>query len=204
MAIAEWRKENKASTTPKTGGELALEAKRLRLMGSEVAEEREQGLNMVTPGSILANDGDLESFFTPADMTKYALGNLPNSVDVEDANSDADEFMTADDTDRPVDDGVSAASHDEDEGVVGGSVLDTDTEALARLGSETDGTKDDSTDAEAGGVRSAAGQTANAKAKAKKVYPRKTFVWLPLVFPEVPAKGGFDVTRLRASQYFFH
>ncbi|KAK0989940.1 DNA-directed RNA polymerase [Friedmanniomyces endolithicus] len=202
MAIAEWRKENKASTTPKTGGELALEAKRLRLMGSEVAEEREQGLNMVTPGSILANDGDLESFFTPADMTKYALGNLPNSVDVEDANSDADEFMTADDTDRPVDDGVSAASHDEDEGVVGGSVLDTDTEALARLGSETSA-RDASMDPEAGGAQTAAGYTGNTKPKAKS-YPRKTYVWLPIVFPEVPAKGGFDVTRLRASQYFFH
>ncbi|KAK0319962.1 DNA-directed RNA polymerase [Friedmanniomyces endolithicus] len=204
MAIAEWRKQNQASTTPKDGGELALEAKRMRLLGSEIAEEREQGMNMVTPGSIIANDGDSESFYTAADMTTYALGNLPDYVDAGDNdNSDADEFVTADDTDSAVDD-APAASHEEDEGVVGGSVLDTDTEALARLGSETDGTKDDSTDAEAGGVRSAAGQTANAKAKAKKVYPRKTFVWLPLVFPEVPAKGGFDVTRLRASQYFFH
>lgn len=28
-------------------------------------------------------------------------------------------------------------------------------------------------------------------------------LWVPLSFPDVPAKGGFDVTRLRESQYFF-
>ncbi|KAK1077549.1 DNA-directed RNA polymerase, partial [Friedmanniomyces endolithicus] len=192
MAIAEWRKENKASTTPKTGGELALEAKRVRLLGSEVAEEREQGLNMVTPGSIIANEVDDGSLFPPGDMARYALGNLP----------DADEFATVEDADRAVDDEVPAASHDEDEGVVGGSVLDTDTEALARLGSET-GSKDAPMGSEAGRAQTATGQTGNTKPKSK-VYPRKTYVWLPIVFPEVPAKGGFDVTRLRASQYFFH
>ncbi len=27
--------------------------------------------------------------------------------------------------------------------------------------------------------------------------------WTPLVFPEIPAKGDFDVSNLRKSQYFF-
>ncbi|KAM0716156.1 hypothetical protein Q7P37_008670 [Cladosporium fusiforme] len=39
---------------------------------------------------------------------------------------------------------------------------------------------------------------------ANKNYERKLYVWLPLTFPEVPAKGDFDVKRLRQSKYFFH
>ncbi|KAF2217195.1 hypothetical protein CERZMDRAFT_108986 [Cercospora zeae-maydis SCOH1-5] len=38
----------------------------------------------------------------------------------------------------------------------------------------------------------------------KKVLGKKIYVWLPLTFPEVPAKGDFDVRRLRESRYFFH
>lgn len=33
---------------------------------------------------------------------------------------------------------------------------------------------------------------------------RKLYVWLPLEFPDVPAKGDFDVKRLKLSKYFFH
>ncbi|KXS99739.1 hypothetical protein AC578_10406 [Pseudocercospora eumusae] len=42
------------------------------------------------------------------------------------------------------------------------------------------------------------------KAKTPRKVPRKVYVWLPLTMPEVPAKGDFDVTRLRESRYFFH
>ncbi|KAF2103194.1 DNA/RNA polymerase [Rhizodiscina lignyota] len=45
---------------------------------------------------------------------------------------------------------------------------------------------------------------------AKTSKPTKQFktepkipLWVPLTFPDVPAKGDFDVTRLRDSQYFF-
>jgi DNA-directed RNA polymerase len=33
---------------------------------------------------------------------------------------------------------------------------------------------------------------------------RKIYVWLPMTFPDVPAKGDFDVKRLKKSKYFFH
>jgi DNA-directed RNA polymerase len=33
---------------------------------------------------------------------------------------------------------------------------------------------------------------------------KKLYVWLPMKFPEVPAKGDFDVKRLKLSKYFFH
>jgi DNA-directed RNA polymerase len=44
----------------------------------------------------------------------------------------------------------------------------------------------------------------NRKNNAKKRSERKLFVWLPMKFPEVPAKGDFDVKRLKLSKYFFH
>jgi len=37
----------------------------------------------------------------------------------------------------------------------------------------------------------------------KKKAPRTQWLWLPMRFPEVPAKGGWDVSRLRDSVYFF-
>ncbi|KAI5362884.1 Putative DNA-directed RNA polymerase, phage-type, DNA-directed RNA polymerase domain superfamily [Septoria linicola] len=40
--------------------------------------------------------------------------------------------------------------------------------------------------------------------KKAKALVRKLYVWLPLTFPDVPAKGDFDVRRLRESRYFFH
>lgn len=42
------------------------------------------------------------------------------------------------------------------------------------------------------------------KRKTKKQVPKKLYVWRPLEFPPVPEKGGFDVTRLKQSKYFFH
>jgi DNA-directed RNA polymerase len=39
---------------------------------------------------------------------------------------------------------------------------------------------------------------------AKTRAERKLFVWLPMKFPAVPAKGDFDVKRLKMSKYFFH
>lgn len=53
----------------------------------------------------------------------------------------------------------------------------------------------------------AAGVADSAKPKRSSAplkYERKLYVWLPLTFPEVPAKGDFDVKRLRQSKYFFH
>jgi DNA-directed RNA polymerase len=41
------------------------------------------------------------------------------------------------------------------------------------------------------------------EAKSKK-FEKKLYVWLPMKFPDVPAKGDFDVKRLKLSKYFFH
>ncbi|QIW99677.1 hypothetical protein AMS68_005195 [Peltaster fructicola] len=39
--------------------------------------------------------------------------------------------------------------------------------------------------------------------KKSPTYGKKLSVWRPIVFPDVPEKGDFDVTRLRESKYFF-
>ncbi|KAK3072175.1 DNA-directed RNA polymerase [Teratosphaeriaceae sp. CCFEE 6253] len=176
--MAVWRRENKTGRTGKSG-ELQLEAQRLRLLASSEPGDKERGAAMVTPASLFSEanggEGDL---LAPAEMRGQALGDLPDTVDVEETNSDTDELL-----DEP-DDGALAAAPGE--GVVGGSVLDTDTAGLAEAGSGLG--DDEAAPASAKGV----------KAKAKKRYPRKTYVWLPMTFPEVPEKGAFDVTRLRA------
>jgi DNA-directed RNA polymerase, mitochondrial len=47
-------------------------------------------------------------------------------------------------------------------------------------------------------------QKATKKAPVRKPARQMTEVWLPLTFPEVPAKGDFDVRVLRDSPYFFN
>ena len=47
-------------------------------------------------------------------------------------------------------------------------------------------------------------QKATKKGPVRKPAQQMTEVWLPLTFPEVPAKGDFDVRVLRDSPYFFN
>jgi len=46
--------------------------------------------------------------------------------------------------------------------------------------------------------------TVEKKEAGSKKYEKKLYVWLPMKFPDVPAKGDFDVKRLKLSKYFFH
>ncbi|KAF3918083.1 hypothetical protein ABW21_db0206935 [Orbilia brochopaga] len=46
------------------------------------------------------------------------------------------------------------------------------------------------------------GESAKKKAPAKGAWQR-VYVWVDMEFPEVPEKGGFDVSRLKDSKYFF-
>ena len=43
----------------------------------------------------------------------------------------------------------------------------------------------------------------NAAKRPKQERKQTIQVWLPLSFPAIPAKGDFDVTRLKSSDYFF-
>ncbi|KAK5134055.1 hypothetical protein LTR08_006945 [Meristemomyces frigidus] len=172
------------NTNSAKSGELALEAERLRLMNSKDEEERKKGEAMVTPGSIMASEGDESAFAAPSEMAGQALGDMP-----ENGGSEAIDPLSH----------HTAPAHTL-EGVVGGSVLGTDTDALADAGSAMGDAQEDA-------EKSSSESPEPAKAKkAKKTTKgtRKMYVWLPIAFPKVPEKGDFDVTRLRESKYFFH
>lgn len=179
-SIAQFRQENKDTFKQSKSSELAMEAERARLLNSEDAEERKQGEEMVTPGSIFASEGDESAFAPSVELEGRRLGDMPEHHESE-----------ANDAEHIADPAQAAQSS---EGIVGGSVLDKDTEALAEEGSAID---DDEMPVEEQA-------TETLKVKKKKTSARKVHVWLPMTFPEVPLKGAFDVTRLKASQYFFH
>ena len=179
--IIDYRQAKKGKASAKSS-ELALEAERMRLLNSEDATETKKGAAMVTPGSIMASEGDESAFAAPSEMEGQALGDIPEHSDYEATNTDADNLT----------DPAEAARSPE--GIVGGSVLSKDVDALAEEGSEMDDTADTSASAE----------SQKPMKKKTKRYQKKIYVWMPMKFPAMPPKGGFDVTRLRASKYFFH
>lgn len=180
--ITQHRHEMKDAAGGKSS-ELTVEVERIRLLDSEDPEERAKGEAMVTPGSIFASESDESALAAPTEMAGQALGDVPDDADYEATNSDADA------------DEATCGTAESSEGIVGGSVLGTDTDALAEAGSAMTAPKEDAEEQRT---------TSGPRVRKGKRYPRKLYVWLPMKFPEVPAKGGFDVTRLRASKYFFH
>jgi DNA-directed RNA polymerase len=74
------------------------------------------------------------------------------------------------------------------------------------LNVDVDGHGDDAEDLAVMADADAEAKSAAAADASKKppVPSHCLFVWLPLTFPPVPAKGDFDVARLRQSRYFFH
>jgi len=166
--------------------ELALEAERLRLLDSEDAEERKKGEEMVTPGSIMAAEGDEGLIAAPTEMQGQTLGDMPEEAGYEATNPDADASALE------IED-LEAAAVPKDGEPEADNEAGTDTDLSAEA-APSDGSPEDGS----GNV------SASPKVKAGPITRRKIFVWLPVTFPKVPPKGGFDVTRLRASRYFFH
>ncbi|KAI7250390.1 hypothetical protein KC343_g15968 [Hortaea werneckii] len=154
----------------------------MQLLESEDAEERKKGEEMVTPGSIFASEGDESAFLSASELEGQELGHMP------------EQSSTPTERDA-IDDPATAA--ESPEGIVGGSVLDKDTEALAEEGSEIE---DDHKP-----VQEQVTTTTKEKQTTKsKKHARKIHVWLPMTFPDVPAKGAFNVKDTLASKYFFH
>ena len=158
------RKEQKEATGQ--ASELAREKRRLDLLASEDPKERAKGLEMATPGSILA-EADESAFACVPEMTGQTLGELPDNINAaEEIAPDAEDAFVAADT-------LSAAEPKAADDVV-----------------------DDAT--------TTGEQTMEKKEAKPKKFEKKLYVWLPMKFPEVPAKGDFDVKRLKLSKYFFH
>ncbi|EMC91554.1 hypothetical protein BAUCODRAFT_38669 [Baudoinia panamericana UAMH 10762] len=178
-----WKKD------PTKKSELAMEAERLRLLSSSDPEEVKKGQEMVTPGSIMAEHGDESAYVKASETAGRALGEVSlSAADVEGTNSDADE----------VSDPTLPESEPES------SIEDDSTDALA---SEDGNGNGSAISDEAQHDRLTLGNSdiwLPTKKSSKAVYVPKTHVWMPMSFPEIPAKGAFDVTRLKKSTYFFH
>jgi len=181
--IVRWRANHRRlSTTGSAPGyrqgeatfeEVALEAKRLKLLKSKDPEERKKGEKMETPTSIWLANQD------PKALHSYRLSLLGETKDKESADR-------------------QTAVRDK----VLGAEADAVTEALTTTESTLDLVEEDAEDLgkdpQSGGV--SAKKKSPSRAAADKTI---TQVWIPLTFPPVPKKGGWDVSRLRESQYFF-
>lgn len=178
--ITEWRKQMKGVGNGKVG-ELALEKERLTLLASDDAEERKKGAAMVTPGSILAAEGNPDNLLAPSEMAGTQLGAIPTGAEqeIEARNSNADEDVAKVESpaDLAGDEAAEQEGAEEEE-----EEEDEDEDSMAKIIQKR--------------------QAAYAKSRA--MYPRKIYVWMPMEFPDIPEKGTFDVMRLKASRYFFH
>jgi DNA-directed RNA polymerase len=78
-----------------------------------------------------------------------------------------------------------------------------DEMALGAIPSEAAAEVEAAIDNATGEANSEPSNSKSKKTALKKRHEGKVLVWVPLVFPEVPEKGDFDVSRLKDSTYFF-
>ena len=181
--IQEWRHRNmpgstssKSRTASGKTGELLLEVRRLRLLASKDAKEREEGGAMVTPASIFAAASDQEQQTVP-DQIPITLGQTKSPR----------ARYRADETDRA--DGTKATDG---------------SESLFENHAATDNNSEEYPK-RSGDIEDMQGENGrlNTRPGKKQEPKKKVWLWIPLAFPPVPEKGEFDVRRLKDSPYFF-
>ncbi|KAI5868489.1 DNA/RNA polymerase [Durotheca rogersii] len=153
--------------------ELVLELERQRLLRSSDPEEVEKGKAMETPARIFDELSAAQPLSSGHDMEELGLGNIPKG---------------------------STASESEPSNVEDGSTtLDSDD---VDVGSRSGNAEYYKALRSTTPFESQLSGTDPAKAKPKPS-TTKSSIWLPLVIPDIPQKGEFDVRRLKDSQYFF-
>lgn len=166
--------------------ELVREKRRLDLLASKDADEVARGRAMVTPASLLEQMGEEpEASIEAEDVSEFRLGNIP-------ATAEGDGAEGIDGVD-----GFESASEVDPTGFVEELEVATTGESTAHQTAE--GADDEV------GPHTFEAQLKKLPAtrpKKKQTQP-PVQIWLPLTFPPVPAKGDFDVRRLRESAYFF-
>ncbi|KAL1597748.1 DNA-directed RNA polymerase [Paraconiothyrium brasiliense] len=158
--------------------ELVIEAQRQELLNSEDPEEKEKGLEMVTPTSIWLANQD------PSALASYRLALLGDSKNTAGRNFDEvkEKLLTAE------------AGHVADELEASGTPPRDIPEAdLAAVEEEIEEQLENDD----------AKSTEEQKNTLRNLRSHGVAVWLPLAFPPVPKKGDWDVSRLRESKYFF-
>ncbi|KAL8769940.1 MAG: hypothetical protein Q9209_004187 [Squamulea sp. 1 TL-2023] len=188
--IKEWRANR--STRKRRGKkleeihirELLLERRRLKLLASEKAEEKEEGEAMVTANSIFENSSGEEDLAVENELEDVALGSMSSArTNKLQAN---EQLAVGDETNiGNVDTAQTIDISGEEENLVdeGATIVNDAPSDHAQIPNPTKKT--------------------NGEGTPRKSPGRKVWLWRPLTFPPVPEKGEFDVSRIEKSQYFF-
>ncbi|KAL8846800.1 MAG: hypothetical protein Q9221_008128 [Calogaya cf. arnoldii] len=156
--------------------ELLLERRRSQLLASDKPEEQEEGQAMVTANSIFESSSGEADLAVDNALEDVALGSTSSAR----ANKlQANEQLSVGDEDN-----------------IG------NMDALEAVGIAVEDTQsaDGQSDAQPPDALPKAKTKGSAQSGLKK---NKVWLWRPLTFPPVPAKGEFDVSRIGKSRYFF-
>ncbi|KAL8728168.1 MAG: hypothetical protein Q9166_005562 [cf. Caloplaca sp. 2 TL-2023] len=167
--------------------ELLQERERLKLLASEKPEERAKGEAMVTACSIFEQSSGEQDLAVESELEDITLGSTSSA---RENKLQADEQLAVGDEDN--------IGHVDTAEAID---LGVPNEISAEVDGSFDGTQSEGVQSEL----EAANPLPQPKAdRAKRKAPgRKVWLWRPLTFPPVPAKGEFDVSRIEKSQYFF-
>ncbi|KAF2227114.1 hypothetical protein BDZ85DRAFT_257299 [Elsinoe ampelina] len=185
--ISAWRKGAGSASMKAYKGlglaerELVIEHERLRLLASKDEVERKKGEEMMTPARIFEEEGAWDALILPTGLASQRLGSAPEGEVNVDAETEAD---TNEALDVQAEDAASAEELQLFE-------AESDAEERQNEAKLTEG----QLRAQMLGMR---------VTKKPTTTKRKSNIWLPLTFPDVPQKGAFDVRTLRESKYFFH
>ncbi|KAK4199213.1 putative mitochondrial precursor of DNA-directed RNA polymerase [Triangularia verruculosa] len=174
-AIEHWRRSSYKMSGMTARKELLLEVERRRLLKSEHISERIKGEEMITPASIFEKLGSPDAMISAAEV-------------------------------------VEAEAQD----VFAGTGSEADFDGLDGEGGLAEDAREDAEAEEATAEAEGSGEESPKVWKEKSLFgarrdkptrvntaEAKTTVWLPLAFPDIPAKGDFDIQMLRDSKYFF-
>lgn len=170
--------------------ELLLERRRLDLLASEDPKEREEGEQMNTPGKIFSEAAD-EKALAPLEAKPATIGLTPTSRSPKlKAN------IRLDVGDMENTEPVEPATSHETAGVLGSDPEVSENGEVEALTSADDGEEleDEVAEEEVGNKQP------EVEKKAKREYVKKTWAWLPLIFPPVPKKVSLDRTILPLSR----
>jgi len=166
--------------------ELVEEYERVQMLQSSDPEIQAKGQAMVTPGSIVEGLGP--EALKEAMMAHVNLTSQPLLGSKDAAPSSDDEDVVS----------IPGIEYDADSAGAEGDAIEMSegegsVEEVEELKNQEQ--NDDM-------------ETLSEQPKRKKSAPRRgevqrIYVWLPIEFPEAPAKGDFDVVKLKESQYFF-
>ncbi|TQS39419.1 hypothetical protein Golomagni_00062 [Golovinomyces magnicellulatus] len=161
--------------------ELLLESKRCRLLSSSDPKKIQEGKEMETPGSIYQ-------------ACRGGAGEMlaEDSIDLN------HEFSTEDET------SISKFGENTDPEL--GNIADTseiDCESIEATSDFDQDAEEDLINVNSAEMEELSRFEKAIQKKQPKKGPKIDFIWLPLIIPEIPKKGSFDVSRLKDSKYFF-